>query len=275
MKILKNLKDNNLEEIWVPCYDPKDKFDWRPYYLVSQYGRVKSIERYVMVTENRRRRVGGNILKEHQRGGKHVSVDFKVTIEGISHIKTAYPHRYVAIAFIPNPMAYPFVSHKRDKDGYMNYKDNHVMNLIWANQSMVSKATMVTYPRLKDQLKRNNIKSGYYTNRRLHISDESVDMIKDLRSKGYILKHIAELTKVSISTVHRLCDDVETRDTLKKHKAMLNMRREGYTVKYIADHYQITEDQVRRCTKGLISKKKVSEKDVKAMRTWRSKGLTY
>lgn len=201
MRIIKNSKKR-----WMPCTDPNDKIDWGKYYMVNVHGDIKSIPREVNCGEYTRM-IAGKILKVAQREkGKHVSVNFAITLEGKRHIKTAYPHRYVALMYIPNDKRYKYVSHRRDKKGLIDYTNNHVSNLYWANQSRISKETMKTYPELRNILKDANTKSGYYwgkRSRKISLSDEDIESMKHLRSQGKKYREIAIEFGISISTAYK------------------------------------------------------------------------
>lgn len=93
-------------EVWKPIKDFED-------YLISSFGRVKSIKRNI-------------ILKQFEYRGGYLEVHLRKP--GIkSHKKV---HRLVAEAFIPNPNNLPQVNHKDE-----NKKNNNLNNLEWCNSS--------------------------------------------------------------------------------------------------------------------------------------------
>lgn len=115
------MKKENQIEIW------KDIEDFEGLYQVSNFGRVKSIERVVEYS-----------CKNHQNGGKH-TVECKILKEStdkkgykrISLYKNnkSYPkfvHRLVAQAFIPNPENKETVNHIDFNSG-----NNNIENLEW------------------------------------------------------------------------------------------------------------------------------------------------
>lgn len=105
-----------MPEIW------KSIKDYEGLYQISNYGRVKSLEKYV-----KRRKCGIKyfpeiIMKPVSDKDGYLSVTFNVD----GKAKTFKVHRLVAQAFIPNPNDKPQVNHK---DG--NKKNNNVDNLEW------------------------------------------------------------------------------------------------------------------------------------------------
>lgn len=92
------------------------------YYEVDQFGRVYGCERHIPVDDNGRlyvKPVFGKQMKQalHTKGYKIVSL----TRDG--RTKTAFVHRLVAEAFLPNPDALPYVNHK-DEDKTNNFLEN-------------------------------------------------------------------------------------------------------------------------------------------------------
>jgi hypothetical protein len=104
-----------MKEIW------RDIQGYEGYYQVSNYGRVKSLERYVCAGSGNRYRQE-MLLKVSPRGSGYVG-----TILHEHSIKTNFSvHRLVAQAFISNPKNKPCINHK---DG--NKLNNNVSNLEW------------------------------------------------------------------------------------------------------------------------------------------------
>lgn len=106
-----------MEEIW------KDIVGYEGFYQVSNLGRVKSLDRYIEITNKRgtlyRRPIKGRLLSLNNADGDYISVALTKDSIGIFYSV----HRLVAQAFIPNPDNLPQVNHK-DENPSNNYADN-------------------------------------------------------------------------------------------------------------------------------------------------------
>ena len=102
-----------MEEIW------KDIQGYEGLYQISNYGRVKSLERIV--------RKSNGVLQPRQERivAKRVSTDgyYIAKLSRDGHSKSIAIHRLVASHFIPNPKNLPEVNHK-DFDRTNNRIDN-------------------------------------------------------------------------------------------------------------------------------------------------------
>jgi len=108
----------NQEEIW------KDIVGYEGFYLVSNLGNVKSIDRYVKHNY-------GDLSRRIQKGGNRNLIFnsdkyYCVTLSKNGKHKTFTVHRLVAIAFLENPLNLAIVNHK---DGIKT--NNHYTNLEW------------------------------------------------------------------------------------------------------------------------------------------------
>lgn len=106
---------------------------WRPvvgfegYYEVSDWGRVRSLDRIVVMKNGHKRITHGKLLTQ----GRYNS---KASYRGVTLCKDGIPlktsvHRLVATAFIPNPKNLPEVNHK-DEDK----QNNRASNLEWCDR---------------------------------------------------------------------------------------------------------------------------------------------
>lgn len=106
------------EEIW------KDIKGYEGLYQVSNLGRVKSLERFIIDERNRFYHLCSKILKLQQTRNGH----YKIRLTNEKKAKNFYVHRLVAEAFIPNPFNYPIINHKDECPG-----NNSVDNLEWCD----------------------------------------------------------------------------------------------------------------------------------------------
>ena len=105
-----------MKEIW------KDIKGYEGMYKISNFGRIKSLERMVKSNNNNYRKIKEIILK--QRKDKYGY--YKVSLNKDSKSKLYFVHRLVAQAFISNPNNYLCINHKDE-----NKENNEVNNLEW------------------------------------------------------------------------------------------------------------------------------------------------
>ena len=97
-----------MKEIW------KDIPDYEGYYQVSNFGNVKSIERYVKGNVGQPKIIKEKILKPAIRG-KYLAV----RLSKLNETKSHNIHKLVAISFLPNTNNYPCINHK-DENKFNN-----------------------------------------------------------------------------------------------------------------------------------------------------------
>lgn len=112
-----------MDEIW------KDIKGYEGYYQISNFGRVKSVERTIIY-------IGRNQTSAEFKMGKYCNERILktasnrgyeiVTLGRNSRRATYQVHRLVAEHFIPNPNEYPTINHKDE-----NKRNNRVDNLEW------------------------------------------------------------------------------------------------------------------------------------------------
>ena len=124
-------------EIW------RDVEGYEGLYQVSNYGRVKSLEREIVYKDGRKKMLQERILHIflNELGYYHVMLSKNGTP------KRYKVHRLVAKAFIPNPSNLPIINHKDE-----NPKNNNTENLEWCDQKYnVNYGTAIERGKLKQQ----------------------------------------------------------------------------------------------------------------------------
>ena len=150
-------------EIW------KDIEGFEDYYQVSNYGRVKSLERNVLRSNGRPLFIKESILKPRCYSDKHLYVNLCIGRETYN----SSVHQLVAKAFIPNPNGYDVVHHKDH-----NPRNNRVENLEWMPKEKHS-AMHKNHKKRVDQI---NMKTGEIVN-----SFESASIAADILNYCVIL----------------------------------------------------------------------------------------
>ena len=109
------------KEIW------KDIKGYEGLYQVSNYGRVRSLDR-IIVDNWCTRKFKGKVLNPTEHNGKQPYLYVALSKQGKA--KKVFVHQLVAEAFVPNPENKPQVNHK---DG--NPKNNKASNLEWVTNA--------------------------------------------------------------------------------------------------------------------------------------------
>ena len=102
----------------------KDIVGYEGMYMVSNLGRVKSIERIITYSDGRVYKYHEKILKQSVNKGY-----MKVTLSKNSKVTSKKVHRLVAEAFLSNKNNYPQVNHKDECT-----TNNNIDNLEWCSQ---------------------------------------------------------------------------------------------------------------------------------------------
>ena len=132
-----------IKEIW------KDIKNYEGEYQISNFGRVRSLDRMVKHPTGSMKKWKGRILKLSERWGKRS----KTKYHGVcfrTNENLGLVHRLVAQAFIPNPENKPCVNHL---DG--NGLNNNIKNLAWCTYSENEKWS---YEKLGKKLENSHMK---------------------------------------------------------------------------------------------------------------------
>lgn len=124
-------------EVW------KDIEDYEGLYQISNIGRVKSIRREIVRTNNSNYFLDGKILSPSYGGNKYPSVNLWRN----KTYKTFTIHRLIAIHFIPNPDNLKHINHKNGKKYDFNIDNlewcTHKENMIHASRNGLIKFHMI------------------------------------------------------------------------------------------------------------------------------------
>lgn len=177
-------------EIW------KSINGYKGFYEVSNYGRVRSLDRIVYFKNNKGSRLyKGKILKQKYHNGYAM-----VNLNKNKKLEVKYVHRLVAEHFLPNPNNLPCVNHI---DGVKC--NNYIKNLEWCTYSRNNLHALSNNLRKNNieglllNNKKNSIKIACYKdNTLIHISNNSRDLAQWLITNELTLK-----TK-NIETISRI-----------------------------------------------------------------------
>lgn len=145
-------------EIWKPIEE-------NPIYLVSNYGRVKTIDHKIWCKVNNSFSIRkGRICILSNNNSKRY---WRVNVQINNKQKAFAIHRLVAKAFIPNPDNLPQVNHI---DG--NKNNNQVSNLEWCTNSYNQKHAIA-----------NNLKSREKMSDNCHLRKLTAEQVKYIKQK--------------------------------------------------------------------------------------------
>jgi len=213
------MREIDLEgEVWrdFPIEEYKDFFE------ISSVGRIRSKVRLITRTNRFNTKytqyVGGKILGERTNGNDpHVysTIGFRHPDTGELYNKTVYPHKMVAMAFVPKP------SKKLDK---VTFKDRNPLNivpdnLVWTNQSYLSTRNMVEHPINRNKLGAHQRKIG-------KPSRATKLKVIELAKKGFDVYTIGEKMGKSKSWGYTHVDDI-----LKEEKLRLAKIKQSHSTK--------------------------------------------
>lgn len=108
------------QEVWKPVVG------YEGYYEVSNLGRIKSVERTVIMKNGVLRPIHERIMRPSAQKTGYLNITLSKCGELQRHVRV---HRLVAEAFIPNPNNLPEVNHKDE-----NKQNNRADNLEWCDR---------------------------------------------------------------------------------------------------------------------------------------------
>lgn len=155
-------------------------------YMVSNFGRIKSVDRVVKTPKGNRKYKGKLLTPVNQKTNRSKTKYQKVAL---GRRKSYWVHRLVANAFVENPDSLPQVDHING-----NGLDNRAVNLRWVSQSqnIANKATL--HKRLNVRL--HNKKTHSEISRLL--GDKNGHLVYKRLSKGWCISCATTVNKLSM-----------------------------------------------------------------------------
>ena len=161
-------------------------------YLISSYGRIKSLDRLVVGKNNGKYFFKGKILKAGIDSDGYLHFGLSKNSKG----KTLKAHRLVAIHFIENDN----LKEKKQinhKDG--NKKNNYYKNLEWCDG----------FHNIKHAYNNNLIKSKKGENHyRSKLTEKQVIEILEIYSKGTTYKQLSKIFNVSYGVIWKIINKI-------------------------------------------------------------------
>jgi len=193
-----------IESIRLEGEEWRDVVGWEGYYIVSSYGRVASLGRYVKYYSYTK---WLDPCLKQQRMWKNGY--FSVTLKKNGKKICASVHRLVAIAFIPNPNNYPCIDHIND-----NQIDNRASNLQWCTHKM------------------NNSKEHHRITESLSKKGKRLPSIQkpivQLSTSGKLVRVYPSMTDADLNGFHHSAIHRVIHNKLKTHKGFIWMYLSDY-----------------------------------------------
>lgn len=196
------MNEKLLNEIWKPI-------DGYSNYEISNYGRVKSKDRFVNTRYGAKRKIKGRILKPTINGSGYYIVSL---YKGNGKPSNKTIHKLVATAYLKNKHNYPVINHINGKKD-----DNRAENLEWCTQS-------------------HNVKESY----RLGLEKPQLTglgKLGELNKKAHLIEQINPNTNEIINRYYGVCEAFrKTNINYKNIHAVLKNKRKtagGYIWRYV------------------------------------------
>lgn len=213
-----------IQEQWRPVAE------WDQFYMVSDHGRVKSLDRMIYRSDGTSYLNPGRIIKQHQCGSRAKFGDgyMFVGFHRDSFVKRYYVHRLVAAAFLPPPIGAQ-VNHID-----LNKRNNHLSNLEWAtaksNAAHAIKNGRYVLSHLGGRTLATNNPS-----RSKKLTIEKVTEIRRLCALGVYQKEVGAMfgiCQATVSSIHRMkiwnttpCIDAEALQAYEKTRCATDALR--------------------------------------------------
>lgn len=179
-----NYKERSMQEVW------KDVVGYEGYYKVSNRGRVMTVAREFIKSNDRKCIVKERILAQGDIRG-YKSVDLKVN----GGRKTMRVHRIVAMAFIGKPYK-EMVNHI---DG--NKTNNTVENLEWATRSENELHAYATGLKKSSNLQKR--KASEANKKRRTLSDETIRYIRNSKLSQYEMAKELGISRANVGLIRQ------------------------------------------------------------------------
>lgn len=197
-------------EVWRDF--PIDGFE--DFFEISSVGRIRSksraIRRVNRFDTQYTNYVGGKILSERTNGtDPHIYATVQFTHPTTRKLisKTVYPHKLVALAFVPKP------NPNFDKVTFKDRDATNIVpeNLLWTDQSYLSTRSMIEHPHNRNKMGNHQRKAAIPT------EDIKAKVIK-LHEKGFDVYTIGEKMGRSRSWGYSHVSDILKEEKIRIHK---------------------------------------------------------
>lgn len=233
-------------EIW------KDIKNYEGYYQISNYGRIRSLDRTITNNEGKTYFKKGIILKQTPHSNKKYKL-FQVYLCKNNGKKSFKIHRLVALHFVNNPLNKKVVNHIDN-----NPLNNHYKNLEWVT------------------IKENVNHALKYGNMGINVDDKT---IIELYKKTPLYK-IAKKYKSSCITIKNILikNNIKIRSLSESQlfnknydvKLICDLYKDGYSVRKIANYLNLGDSSITR----ILNKNNIKKRSYIEANIYRNKELS-